>query len=572
MSPATAPPARRGTRLMDRLAAWTSARGRRDAAFRAPPEPRLLGDPARGRALLAGELRRPGVPVQAVPGGALWDITAPPPPLLAELHGFGWLDDLAALGDRDARHAAQALTAAWIARHGGGGGPGWTAQLAGRRLMRFICHGLILTAGQAPDKTTALMRSLVHHANFVARRWQSAPPGLPRIEALTALLLAAVELDGLERFEEPARDGLRRACRAQIDETGATPSRNPETLQAMLRLLALASDALADADRRPEPALDQAVARGGACLRALRHADGALPRFHGAGVNPEPDALVRLLARVPLEPPRPDARAMGYARLQRGRVSVIADAAPPPMGPGSERAHASTLAFELTSHRWPVVVCCGPGAGFGADWERACRATAMQSTLAVDALSSARMAPARRGPPRLVDGPSSVGLEIERAPSFTALLMSHDGYAASHGLTHLRRLELSRDGRALSGEDTLIALSDADRRRCDAALARAGAGGIGHALRFHLHPQVRAAVDTRTVALRLPCGELWVFHHDGHARLTLEPSVYLCPDAPRPLAAQQIVLSATAAGYSSQMAWTLTKSDDSPIAPRADTR
>jgi hypothetical protein len=57
-----------------------------------------------------------------------------------------------------------------------------------------------------------------------------------------------------------------------------------------------------------------------------------------------------------------DGLAMGFARLALGRVSVIADAAAPMLGPRSTTAHAGTLSFEMTSGDDPLIVNCGPGA------------------------------------------------------------------------------------------------------------------------------------------------------------------------------------------------------------------
>ena len=39
---------------------------------------------------------------------------------------------------------------------------------------------------------------------------------------------------------------------------------------------------------------------------------------------------------------------------------------------------------------------------------------------------------------------------------------------STHGLTHARTLELTFDGRGMAGEDMLLALDDADKRRFDA--------------------------------------------------------------------------------------------------------
>ncbi|MEZ5886021.1 MAG: hypothetical protein R3D56_03905 [Paracoccaceae bacterium] len=67
---------------------------------------------------------------------AIWEIAIPDHRFEDELHGFAWLDDLAAVGDAVARQRAD-WTFGWIARYGRGPAPGcrrrtWT----GRRLIR----------------------------------------------------------------------------------------------------------------------------------------------------------------------------------------------------------------------------------------------------------------------------------------------------------------------------------------------------------------------------------------------------------------------------------------------------
>jgi len=560
----------RGRRLMNAITARISARATRRSAtgFISQPVPRGMGQQARGRQLLASNFIIAGHVIEA-PGASPWEIAAPHPPVAAGLQGFEWLEHLAALGDRAARETAQGWTADWIARYGRGSGPGWTPALAGQRLRRMISHALFLLAGDPPGGPAPLFATLAHHTAFVARRWEAAPPGLPRMEALTGLLLAALSLEGMEGYLHPAKAGLIRACRAQIGADGAIASRNPEELLAMLSLLTWAADALAEAERQVDLALTEAIERAAMVLRTLRHGDATLARFHGCdGGNParldEALALAgpRLLAR--------DGRAMGYGRLTGGRSTLIVDAAPPPIGAGVGPGHASTLAFELTSHRRPVIVNCGSGAGFGPDWERAARATASHSTLALDGLSSARMAAQGGGAAPLIEGPAHVGVEREGEPSYSAFLLSHDGYVPSHGLTHLRRLDLSRDGRALIGEDTLVALTPAERRRFERAAARQPDAAIGFAIRFHLHPEAEATLDLggSAVSITLRIGEVWVLRQDGAARMTLEPSVYFEPGRLRPRATVQIVLSGRAQDYTSQIAWSLAKAQDTPLALR----
>ena len=64
------------------------------------------------------------------------------------MQGFAWLDDLAAVGDAAARDRAQDWVWSWIALYGGGTGPGWTPDLTGRRLIRWISHAIFLLRAQ----------------------------------------------------------------------------------------------------------------------------------------------------------------------------------------------------------------------------------------------------------------------------------------------------------------------------------------------------------------------------------------------------------------------------------------
>ena len=89
-------------------------------------------------------------------------------------------------------------------------------------------------------------------------------------------------------------------------------------------------------------------------------------------------------------------------------------------------------------------------------------------------------------------------------------------------------------------------------------------------IRFHLHPDVDAALDLggTAVSLALKSGEIWVFRHDGQAKLALEPSVYLEKSRLRPRSARQIVLSARALDLETRIGWTLAKAQDTPLAIR----
>ena len=94
--------------------------------------------------------------------------------------------------------------------------------------------------------------------------------------------------------------------------------------------------------------------------------------------------------------------------------------------------------------------------------------------------------------------------------------------------------------------------------------------GIGYDLRFHLHPDVDAALDLggAAVSMALKSGEIWVFRHDGQCDLKLETSVYLEKTRLKPRQSLQIVLSGRAIQYATQIRWTLSKAQETAVAVR----
>jgi uncharacterized heparinase superfamily protein len=547
------------------LAGWA----RPASAFVSQPEPRSIGMVSRGRQLLAGNYLMGGFLVEA-PGVPLWDVTPPDRAFAEAAHGFAWLDDLAAVGDAAARARAQDWTRGWIARFGRGTGPGWSADLTGRRLIRWINHAPMLLAGLAEADQAAWWRAISRQTVYLSRRWATAAPGLPRFEALCGLIVAGLALEGMGGRAERAIAALARECAREIDAEGGIPTRNPEELLEVFTLLIWAAQALSEAGRIPPPEHRAAIERIAPTLRALRHADGGLARFHGGGRGLE-GRLEAALAASGVRPRPRAGLAMGFARLAAGRTTVILDAKAPPEGRASVAAHASTLAFELTSGRRPVIVNCGHGAPFGPEWARAGRATASHSTLAIEGFSSSRLGKGEQLADRAqVTEARMTGVRLTGSVAGHGITLGHDGWSATHGLTHVRALDLSADGRVLSGEDTLGAITGAERARFDAVMSALRLQGVRFAIRFHLHPDVEAELDLggTAVSLALRSGEIWVFRHDGAAELTLEPSVYLERGRLRPRATRQIVLSGVVTDYAFTAGWTLAKAQDTPLAVR----
>jgi uncharacterized heparinase superfamily protein len=522
--------------------------------------------------LAAGTLLFAGQTITA-PDTTLWDIPVPDSDFTTAIQGCKWLDDMAAAGDGKARKTAQTWVWRWIKKYGHGSGPGWTPELAGQRLIRWLHHALFLLRGQDRAKTDVFLNSLAQQTIFLANRAHAAPPGLPRLEAQVGLIYASLSLEGMAKFLQPALDALGKECNTHIDIHGGIATRNPEELLEIFKLLTWAKAALTDSEHIPTAELERALQRIAPSLRTLRHANGNLVRFQGGDQGME-GMLDTALAACGIKSRNSDHLTMGYARLSAGRTSVIIDAGPPATGNASYNAHASTLAFELTSGRRPLIVSCGSGAHLGPDWHRAGRATPSHSTLCLGGYSSARLGkPVKTsGVYRelLVEAPKIVPVEMSQTAEGVKFEGAHSGYVPPFGLTHARKLSLSLDGRSLAGEDLLIALDDTAGNAGETVLSDDINPNVDFQIRFHLHPEVDAALDLggTTVAIAAKSGEIWIFRHESKLSLTIEPGVYLEKNQPIPRSSRQIVLSGMVNDALTRAQWSLSKTQDTAMAIR----
>jgi uncharacterized heparinase superfamily protein len=549
--------------LGNRVAIWRAGLVPPATGFVSQPEPRSMGLFARGRQLTTGNVMFAGHLVEA-PGTLLWEMPAPDPAFAIEAQGFGWLDDLAAVGDKAAQRTGQDWTWGWIARYGAGTGPGWTPDLTGRRLIRWINHAIFLLAGRTKPQSDAYFRALTRQSAYLSHRWTHAAPGLPRFEALAGMIYAGLALTGMERHVTPATDALARDCATGIDAQGGIPSRNPEDLLEVFALLIWAAQALTEAGREVPGPHQAAIERIAPCLRNLRHVDGGLARFHGGGRGID-GRLDQALAAAGVRAAAQPGFAMGFARLTGGRTSVIADVASPPGATG----HASTLGFELSSGRRAVIVNCGSGKPFGQDWYRAGRATPSHTTLAVDGMSSSRFGTGALAD-TLTQRAGVIAAHLVPGDHEQGVYAAHNGWGETHGLIHSRTLNLTGDGRRLEGDDRLSASTPAMRARLEQLLASTGLQGVGFSLRFHLHPDAEPSLDLgdTAVSVTLKSTEVWVFRFNGDATLSLAPSVYLERGRLKPRATQAIVLSARIRDLEHRIGWTFAKAQDTPTAIR----
>ena len=192
--------------------------------------------------------------------------------------------------------------------------------------------------------------------------------------------------------------------------------------------------------------------------------------------------------------------------------------------------------------------------------------------MVLDGYSSSRLGDANRASSleTLIDAPKHVPIEVSQAPDCLWFQGRHDGFCNIHGLTHARTLELTFDGRGLSGEDMLLAMEEGQKSQFDRSKDDVRISGVPFDVRFHLHPEVDATLDIggAAVSMELKSGEIWVFRHEGKFNLALEPSVYLETGRLKPRASQQVVLSGRAVEYDTRIRWSLSKTKETAIGVR----
>jgi len=244
----------------------------------------------------------------------------------------------------------------------------------------------------------------------------------------------------------------------------------------------------------------------------------------------------------------------GYQRIDAGAMTLIMDTGVPPPPSVSQDAHAGCLSFELSAGPSRIVINCGMPATGRDNWRPFARSTAAHSTVTYREASSCQfvefsaMKKLLQGAP-IVSGPSNVENYREAVPNGELLTTSHDGYLARFGVIHRRVLMVAQDGVRLDGEDTLT----------PAPGGKIKGNESDFALRFHLHPSVKASrlSDARGVMLVLPNRDVWTFEALDD-KVDLEDSVFLAGnDGPRRTA--QIVIRQDSR-HASSIRWSFVRS------------
>ena len=538
-----------------RLRAWAAAiRLRRRAAApwyiaadlvaRAPvrlliaPQDIRTADPTIANDIYSGYFAF-GPKIVDVHGESPFLVASPSPEWEAALMEFGWLRHLRAAGTALAKANARALIDEWLKYSGRPSmAIAWQPQVAARRLIALLSHSPLILEGADAAFYRRFMRCIGRHVAWLRREAGGSARGEARLTTAIALMSAALCSESSDGQLRKASRHLAAALNRQILIDGGHIGRNPQTIVDILLDLLPLRQAFVARNATPPPEMNNAIDRMMPMLRLFRHSDGQLALFNGMGLTAQDELMTVLAYDDARAQPLLNAIATGYQRLEGEDLVLICDTGAPPPREFSSHAHAGVLSFEMSSAAERIVVNCGaPGMQNGL-LRQAARFTAAHSTLVVADTSSSRMA-GTSGVDELLGGcilagPGKIEVDRRDGEDYSEVVASHDGYARGFGLIHQRTLRVARDGGRVEGFDRLL------------QAGKKTAAATDFAIRFHLHPQIKAAsIENGQAALLVtPNGRQWVFHASGFPVTIEDGAFFASPEGNR--TTSQLVLAGKA--------------------------
>ena len=544
------------------LMRWRFSPATTDRLLMAPKDLRTA-DPTRASEIYSGRFAFAGK-VVICDGRSPFEMEPPSEEWAESLFGFGWLRHLRAAESGITRANARALVDEWITLQAQGDSIAWRTDVVARRIISWLSQAPLVLHEVDTKFYRRFLRNLTRQVRYLRGTLGSARDGLPRLQGILALTYASLCMKGQMRNAKSATRRLVHELERQILPDGGHISRNPGVLVELLLDLLPLRQAYASNNIPPPAGLLNAIDRMMPMLRFFRHGDGNFALFNGMGPT-SADLLASVLYYDDARgTPVANAPHSGYQRLQSETTVMLADTGtPPPIGV-SQEAHAGCLSFELSSKQHRIVVNCGMPATNRASWRHVARGTAAHSTVTVNEVGSCRFLAARwlrrlLGTP-IIAGPSEVPVAREERSDGVVLRASHDGYAASFGILHQRTWRLSPDGHSLDGEDVFAPASGEKLP---------GGGRDEFAVRFHLHPAIKASrlTDGHGAMLMLPNREVWTLEAYEDP-VTLEESVFLA-GSEGPRRTVQLVIHGRARKVP-RVRWTFTQVDSATPAARRD--
>src|SRR5437660_9273774 len=460
--------------------------GRTDRLIIAPHDLRTA-DATRAAEIYAGRFVFAGK-IVTCHGRSIFDLEPPSEDWEVALLGFGWLRHLRAADTALTRANARSLVDDWISNPGRKRPLERRADVLARRVISLLSQAPLVLGDTDSKFYRKYLRGLTREIRYLRYTMLDIADGVARLQVLIALCYAALCLANQARHIRAATRRLSDELQRQILPDGGHISRNPGALVELLSDMLPLRQTFAARNIAPPSALLNAIDRMMPMLRFFRHGDGAFALFNGMSSAPS-DILATLLAYDDTHgAPMANMPHTGYQRLDAGAMTVIMDTGPPPPPNVSQDAHAGCLSFELSAGPSRIVINCGMPSTGRDNWRVFALSTAAHSTLTCHEKSSCQfveilaMERLVQGAP-VVSGPVNVESYREAVENGDLLTTSHDGYLPRFGIIHRRVLMMAQDGARLDGEDTLS----------PAPGGRIKGGEADFAVRFHLHPSVKAS-------------------------------------------------------------------------------
>lgn len=416
---------------------------------------------------------------------------------------FGWLRDLRAFGGSQARSRARSLINNWLSQNDRWVMKSWQPDIMAKRLANLVfCYDWY--GGSANEGFQRKLSNAVRlQARCLAIDWQRLGDCDARVEALRGLIIAEAALGANTNDLDNLMEFLVQLVNEMLHEDGGHKSRMPDNhMNIMRNLIEIRNTGLAN-QLAQLPWLDTTIAKMGAICRMWRHADGQFARFNGAGML-SPEIIEETLSRAGEKGKLlQKAPHTGFMRFSSGRSTVIMDVGQP--AKDARIAAYGTLGFEFSVGQNLLVV--NPGQNVkDSNLQRLLCSTKAHSTVSVDGQSSSDFQTDRLA--KISD------VELGRAKGGLLAIASHNGYNASHGIIHHRKLYLSTSGGNLRGSDRL------EYSGAPGEIARTGV------VRFHLHPRVTAAMlKDQRVLIKIKGNRTgWIFR--ANATVSLDTSLF----------------------------------------------
>ena len=463
-------------------------------------------------------------------------------------HSFHWLQDLAQTNDQTkAKEAAETIIGWWLPVAERWSPNIWDAETTARRLINWLGHAPLVLSSLDLVYRSKVLLAMARNTRHLMRAHADVKAGLPEVYTSAALTLAGLLLPNGDAWFRKGIMLLERHSKSFVLADGGPASRNASDAIRVMQLLIMVRSAFVDTNSDLPPWIQITLDRIAPYVRSMRHADGSLVQFNGASAEGGHGIEAILAASEARGKATDNSAHAGIQRVQLGRGRLVVDTGTPPPFLLSEKAHASTGAFEFSTAEDKIIVNVGPASPRGQmpTLAEMARTTAAHSTLVISNRNSSRI----REDGRIGRGVSETLTLREGLEDGTRVKVMHDGYEKRYGVKHERTLSLTGGGRRLIGEDKLFGPKIKKLN------------GAEVLIRFHLHPSIEARVapDGR-ITLETRSGKLWIFDtEDGTAQV--EESLHMAHPL-KPEASRQIVVTVPNAPNSTPICkWVLSELD-----------